>query len=268
MTVYEGDLIAGDVGGVHRLRDGAWEEMSTWSGGVQARALIVHNGQLFAGGYNGVSRWDGTGWQPIGTIPAEHGYTITSLVVYDEQLIVGGQFSRSGSGAWILRWDGQDWLPLGAGLEGLADANELDIRPLITSLAVLDGELIAAGDFQRSGEDTTCRYVARWDGSQWHAMGDTLDTSCGVFPYDGDLIVYGGHVLANGKVSAVLSRWGPVYPGDLNADGHVDVADLLILVESMGTSAGDPGYDLACDLTGDGTVDLADLLRMIDDWGK
>jgi hypothetical protein len=119
-----------------------------------------------------------------------------------------------------------------------------------------------------------CRYpinfnINRSGGLQCHAMGEHLGTSpSGLLPYDGDLYVFCGLTLAHGKVISEVARWGPMYPGDTNADGHVDVVDLLILVESFGKSLGDAGYSLACDLNGDGAVDLADLLIMIGDWGK
>ncbi len=56
--------------------------------------------------------------------------------------------------------------------------------------------------------------------------------------------------------------------GDVNADGHVDVVDLLDLVGAFGASSGDPAYDLSCDFDTDGTVDVIDLLTMIGNWGR
>ncbi len=55
--------------------------------------------------------------------------------------------------------------------------------------------------------------------------------------------------------------------GDLNGDGHVDVIDLLILVDTFGKSLGEPGYNAVADLTGDNSVDVLDLLTFIDTWG-
>ena len=58
------------------------------------------------------------------------------------------------------------------------------------------------------------------------------------------------------------------YAGDLNADNHVDVLDLLILANSWDKSLDDPGYDATCDLNGDNTVDVLDLLTLADNWGE
>ncbi len=61
---------------------------------------------------------------------------------------------------------------------------------------------------------------------------------------------------------------GPLWPGDINNDGSVDVVDLLDLVASFGSSSGDASYDARCDLDGDGSVDVVDLLSFVDDFGK
>jgi spore coat protein A, manganese oxidase len=57
----------------------------------------------------------------------------------------------------------------------------------------------------------------------------------------------------------------PSTPGDLNNDGVVDGADLLILLSQWGTCA-DPD-NCPADLNNDGTVDGADLLILLSNWG-
>jgi hypothetical protein len=54
---------------------------------------------------------------------------------------------------------------------------------------------------------------------------------------------------------------------DLTGDGHVDVADLLILVNSWGKLLGQPGYNAAADLNGSNGVDVSDLLILAGSWG-
>ncbi len=57
-------------------------------------------------------------------------------------------------------------------------------------------------------------------------------------------------------------------PGDINADGSVDVVDLLYFVASWGLTSGDLGYDARCDFNGDGSVDVVDLLHMAENWDQ
>ena len=53
-----------------------------------------------------------------------------------------------------------------------------------------------------------------------------------------------------------------VCPGDLNADGVVNVLDLIELVMSFGPCEGCPA-----DFDGDGDVDAADLAQLLGAWG-
>ena len=60
----------------------------------------------------------------------------------------------------------------------------------------------------------------------------------------------------------------PILAGDINADGYVDVADLLLVASSWSRASGDSGFDLRCDLNGDDRVNVVDLLILADNWGK
>jgi enterochelin esterase-like enzyme len=54
----------------------------------------------------------------------------------------------------------------------------------------------------------------------------------------------------------------PSEPADLNGDGHVNVADLLLLIAAWGPCSG----ACAADLDGSGAVNIADLLALIGAW--
>jgi len=56
-------------------------------------------------------------------------------------------------------------------------------------------------------------------------------------------------------------------PGDINGDGHVDLLDLLAVVNAFGTVEGDEGYVAAADLDDNGVVDIADLLIVVNNFG-
>ena len=49
--------------------------------------------------------------------------------------------------------------------------------------------------------------------------------------------------------------------GDINSDGVVSVADLLLVIDQWGES------NSSADLNNDGIVDVSDLLIVIDNWG-
>ena len=67
---------------------------------------------------------------------------------------------------------------------------------------------------------------------------------------------------AVGSTQTVVNSYiPPPCPGDLNDDGTINVADLLIIMESWGPGNGDG------DINGDGNVNVADLLILMSAWG-
>jgi formylglycine-generating enzyme len=54
--------------------------------------------------------------------------------------------------------------------------------------------------------------------------------------------------------------------GDVNDDGHVDMVDLLYLVDAFGSTTGAANYNPACDFNHDGSVDVVDLLYLADNF--
>jgi len=56
--------------------------------------------------------------------------------------------------------------------------------------------------------------------------------------------------------------------GDLNADGRVDLLDLMLVINSWGQQEGEAGFDPLADLDWSGHVDLADLLTVVSFFGN
>lgn len=51
---------------------------------------------------------------------------------------------------------------------------------------------------------------------------------------------------------------------DINGDGATDAADVEIIQDALGTSAGDAGFVAAADLNGDGQVSTVDYAVLLD----
>jgi trimeric autotransporter adhesin len=73
----------------------------------------------------------------------------------------------------VLAWDGRSWEPIGG-----------DFNDVILSLSVFQGQLYCGGVFRRV-EDRPCRYVARWDGSQWFAFAPVFQPQDGPGAWEG-----------------------------------------------------------------------------------
>jgi len=56
--------------------------------------------------------------------------------------------------------------------------------------------------------------------------------------------------------------------GDLDGDGDVDVADIMLVASLWRTAVGDPDYDPAYDLDDDGDIDIVDIMLVAVHWGE
>ena len=89
------------------------------------------------------------------------------------------------------------------------------------------------------------------------ATYDTPDSVWGVYPFLSETRV----LLSERSLGLYIVRVG--CPWDLDGDGSVGTADLLVLLAAWGT---DPGGDP--DFNGDGNVGTADLLELLANWGS
>lgn len=159
-TTYRGDLIAGG---------------SFYSAGdVEAR---------------GVARWDGKAWHALGS---GVGNTLGNLVgvidvlsVYNDELYVGGHFFNSGGvpTLHIAKWNGdtETWSDVGGGVNG-------GLMPQVFAMVEYNGDLIVGGEFLSAGGNPAFN-VARWDGTQWHAMGAGVGCVSSMAVFEGEVYV-------------------------------------------------------------------------------
>lgn len=105
--------------------------------------------------------------------------------------------------------------------------NELD-NPLdveVNALCVYNGELYAGGTFDWDVTSQVPNFIARYDGSEWHALGqDIMDWHVlSLCVYEGKLYVGGGFNEVDGQPSKYIARWtGTAWETlDWQLDGYV-----------------------------------------------
>jgi len=176
--------------------------------GPRAYAMVEAGGGVYVGGSfervgdlpaANIARWvGGEGWAALGDGLAE---TVHALAVDD----AGGLYAagRGPSGGFISspgaisRWDGAAWETLG--WTG-------SFEP-VRVLAWLDGDLIVGGEFDSveladQSDAVHAPYLARWDGTAWHAFDDAPNGPVYAITLHGDGFCVGGSFDAVGAVAA------------------------------------------------------------------
>ncbi len=211
LAVIGTDLYVGGnfslAGGEPASRIAKWDG-SSWSAlgtGVNGDvyALTAIGTELYVGGNfttagdlaaNFIAKWDGNNWVPLGL--GLSGFS-RAFAVIGTDLYVGGGFSSAGgtTAHAVAKWDGSNWAPLGTGLSSTGlNSNE------VSSLAVIGTDLYAGGWFTRAG-NLQVDHIAKWDGSNWSALG--VGMTDGVE----SLAVMGTDLYVGGWFSYHIAKW-------------------------------------------------------------
>lgn len=162
---------------------------------------------------NWIRRWDGSSFVKVGE--GVYLTTATSMsnvpnlydvILYRGHLVACGEFDVVGDRhiSGIMQWTGSQWDSLGSGLAGAMGSSGV-MYP--HQLLVIDTSLYVVGNFTTAG-GITANGVARWDGTQWHAVGAGFNgTAYGLGMVNGSLYA-GGEFTASGSTTLKgIARW-------------------------------------------------------------
>lgn len=151
----------------------------------------------------GVARWDGTAWHAFGPGLTPSGVDALTLLPNGD-LVAGGAFTHSGtvSVRGVGRWDGNSWQEIGGGLINTTTGG---VRALAT---LPNGDLVVGGGFADLSTGAVVRYLVRWNGTSWSALGNpNLDVRALTVAANGDLIVAGRFTAIGGIAANRIARW-------------------------------------------------------------
>ena len=167
--------------------DGAdWKPLTPLPSGVNSSILethVYHNNLYIGGHFNssfdtsgihsskGIAKWNDTVFSGLGTLagnfPNWSYYAVIDFVNFNDKLVAGGFFTSIDGNPYnaIAAWNDTVWSTLGIGFN----------NPVF-SLAVLDGQLYAGGDFTFTRDSiTSVNHIAKWNGTNWSALDSGLN---------------------------------------------------------------------------------------------
>lgn len=123
---------------------------------------------------------------------------VNALTIYNGNLYAAGSFHLAGGITVnsIAKWNGTTWSALGTGIKKFNNLYPGDIN----ALAVYNGELYAAGWFDKAG-GVSAFNIAKWNGTTWSAVGAGLSNSLYA------LTVYNGNLYAVGNPGNGIAKW-------------------------------------------------------------
>ncbi|HEY0679516.1 MAG TPA: T9SS type A sorting domain-containing protein [Chitinophagaceae bacterium] len=206
MAVYNGELYVGgsfEKAGLADAKNIAKWNGSTWSALApidcgQVRSLAVFNNELYVIAYFPtlapypepvIAKWNGSAWSTVGTGLKFN--QLYSMAAFNGALYVAGDSVNDGGGyvyhSGIVKWDGNNWTDVSMQLNGP-----------VYAMAEYNGDLYAGGQFNYAG-DTPVSQIARWNGSEWSALGAGIGMSDSWYTAVTSLAVYDGSLYAGGK---------------------------------------------------------------------
>jgi len=206
-----GDVVASYVA---KWDGNSWSALgSGLSGGFPTAvvtALAVSGDDVYVGGRfamagggaaNYIAKWDGSSWSALGGgMDGE----VHALAVSGSDLYAGGSFMTAGGNpaSRIAKWNGSSWSALGSGI-GITEADGSSV----SALAVSGTGLYAGGYFTTAGGNPAS-YIARWNGSDWSALGEGLDNTVSALAVSGGDLYAGGRFAMAGEAPANhIAKW-------------------------------------------------------------
>ncbi len=252
-TVYSllfngGNLIAGgaftqagttSANGIAQWNGSSWSSFGSGVSSGYVYRLAIFNGSIYAAGpFNGIggvaatniASWNGSSWSALGTGVSG---SVLRILSNATNLYVGGFFAQAGGKIvnLIASWDGANWNAIGSSgrLNGL--------NPSILALANDGTNLYAGGTFTSAGQATNANYIARFDGTNWYALGSGIGPVGSIvraLAIATNGVYAGGEFSAAGGVSAAdMAFWNGTNWSALGSGPGGVVASILVRADGV-----------------------------------
>ncbi len=205
----EGYLYAGGrfgAAGASPARNLARWDGSKWSNigeGLDApvRALATHTDRLYAGTYEGVAMTNlqERSWTYLPDLPdGKQFQSIADLIFLQDTLYALGTVDDGTAKTnGVFRWQNNQWQTIG---EFRRDGH----RGHAYALTAAEHRMLYVAGFFTHVNSVPVRNIARWDGTEWHALGNGLENPVYALETGGGKVFVGG-----GSPDSLLYAWDP-----------------------------------------------------------
>ncbi len=252
------------------------------------RTMAVFKGELYVGGdfafanysadtpspkitVNRIAKWDGTNWSGLRVGSTQY-YGIEGIAVYalkasNTDLYVAGNFTKLADYSTVVnriaKWDGTNWSAL------VGNGGIIGVSGSIMALAIDDTNLYVGGSFLALGDGTTsAKNIAKWDGTNWSALGDGIGTGDNVVYA---LVINGTNLYVGGKFSTLgdgatsaknIAKWDGTNWSALSDGVGAETADY---VNALVVSGGVLYVGGRFNLLGDGSTVAKNIVKWVND---
>ncbi len=206
------------VGNVAKWNGSAWSALGSGLGRQTCCAAVivttigVSGTDIYAGGTfttasgvsaNNIAKWNGSQWSALG---GGVGGVVNAIATIGSDVYVGGGFTNVGdvNTSNIAKWNGSEWSALGSGIPGGQGGCQVC---QVIAIAVRGSDVYVGGYFGAAG-GVTAPNIAKWNGSEWSALGSGLGYYVLSLAVSGTDVYAGGTFTTAGGVSAnQIARW-------------------------------------------------------------
>ncbi len=180
-----------------------------WVDSLAASGSDLYVGGRFstAGGIsvNRIAKWNGSSWSALGSgvngvNDVNNLYEVYALAVNGSDLYIGGNFNQVGgvAASKVAKWNGSSWSALSSGLGGTVNS------PAHADALVVSGnDLYVGGNFISAG-GTSASNIAKWNGSNWSALGSGVNSRVFALAREGTKIYAAGSFTTAGLNASSL----------------------------------------------------------------
>jgi hypothetical protein len=259
----------------------SWSALSTGLTMIPV-GLAIKGTDLYAGG-SGVSRWDGSAWSTVGS---SFNSGVQNLCVLGNLVCAAGAFTTVGvSASHFAVWNGSTWTAAGTGVSAQANkmfstgtnlyvagsfalAGGIEVNGVAAwdgttwssigterrsnglssqvNAVASDGTNLYAGGLFSSAGGVPASYVARFDGTNWHALGTGIGPAGGTTIINA-IAVTNNHVYVGGYFSSAggvftlsVAHWDGT---NWNAMGTLGGMVYALMIRPDGVYAAGTGYN-------------------------